>query len=330
MPLLKILPLLIFSSSLFSTWTSAACTAPPVALQDMQGNRYYTDEHHSVVDPILKAQNEAAAKPFNDYLKYVSNNSDAWLEKNDKASAICALIWLEQWAQARAMLGHIATSQAHYLRKWTLAGLAFSYLKLKTQATEQQKQSIESWLNELANASLQHVLESKAPRNNHYYWVGLAVMVTSKATNNVQLKDSAKRIFIDALNDIQDDGTLPLEMRRAGKALTYHNYSLAPLVMMAELAKAQHEDWYVLKQYRLDLLMSRVLNGLENPRDFELSTGQTQEIPRGSILGWMLFAQKQRPQFATQMQTHFSEKIWRNPQLGGNLNVLAAQNFFEK
>jgi poly(beta-D-mannuronate) lyase len=330
MTLLKILPLFIFGSCLFPTWTNAACTAPPAALQDMQGNRYYTDEDHSIVDPILKAQNEAAAKPFNDYLKYVSSSSDVWLEKNDKTAAICALTWLEQWAQGRAMLGHIATSQAHYLRKWTLAGLALSYSKLKSQASEQQKQNIEPWLNELAYASLKHVLESKAPRNNHYYWVGLAVMATSNATNNSQLSESAKRIFIDALNDIQDDGTLPLEMRRAGKALTYHNYSLAPLVMMAELAKAQQEDWYAFRQYRLDLLITRVLNGLENPRDFELHTGQTQEIPRGSILGWILFAQKQRPLLATQMQKHVSEKIWRNPQLGGNLNLLAARNFFEK
>lgn len=330
MPILKILSLLIFSSTLISTSTNATCIAPPAALADMQGNRYYTDEHHSIVDPVLKAQNEAAAKPFNDYLKYVSSNSDVWLEKSDRASAMCALTWLERWAQGRAMLGHIATSQAHYLRKWTLAGLAVSYLKIKSQATTQQKLSIDAWLNELAQASLQHVLESKAARNNHYYWVGLAVMATGTATNNMQLKDSAKRIFLDALNDIQDDGTLPLEMRRAGKALTYHNYSLAPLVMMAELARTQQEDWYALKQHRLDLLMLSVLNGLENPRAFELSTGHPQEIPRGSILAWMLFAQKQRPQLAPQMQKYLHEKIWRNPQLGGNLNLLAAQNFFEK
>ncbi|WP_035057255.1 alginate lyase family protein [Andreprevotia chitinilytica] len=309
--------------------TFAACAPAPAGIPDIQANSYYTDAHYSVIDPALKAKNEAAVKPFSDFLRNVSDNADRYVANGDKASAQCALSWLDRWAQDRAMLGTMSSSQAQYTRKWTLAGLSLAYLKLKPEAEPAQRAHIDAWLPQVADASLAFATSGHQALNNHYYWVGLAVMATGVATGNNKEINAARNIYDRALSDIRDDGTLPLELNRAGKALAYHNYALAPLVMMAELAKGVNEDWYGSQQGRLDKLANRVLSGIADPSWFATQTGVTQEIPQGSILGWTAFYQYARPSLAPAMQPLFSQAPFRNPQLGGNMTVLADKHFFD-
>ncbi|MGH8855894.1 MAG: hypothetical protein ACREWI_16655, partial [Telluria sp.] len=55
-----------------------ACGAPPPPIHDIDANRYYTDNRSSIIDPVLKARNEAAVRPVNDYLEAVARSADAW------------------------------------------------------------------------------------------------------------------------------------------------------------------------------------------------------------------------------------------------------------
>ncbi|MDM4765917.1 alginate lyase family protein [Pelomonas sp. SE-A7] len=309
---------------------SAPCPAPPAALGDMQGNGYYTDKNYSIVDPVLKARNEAAAKPFTDFADQVSRRADLVLAGGPEAAAAgaCALQWLQAWAEGRAMLGQIATSQAQYLRKWTLASLSLAYLKLRPQASEAQHNQIAAWLREVAKAALDHIGHSKAARNNHVYWVGLAVMATAEVSEDAALRDQARRLFEEALSDIRDDGSLPQEMARAGKALAYHNYALAPLVLIAELAARRGEDWYSLQGARLDRLVERTAAGIADPAWFVTQTGVSQELPRGGITGWaLLYAD--RGEARRQRVAHLLVAgPLRNVTLGGELQLMRAQRLF--
>lgn len=311
---------------------AAPCPAPPPALQDMQGNGYYSDKNHSIVDAQLKAQNEAAAKPFTDFADQVSRRADRVLAGGTDAAehAACALAWLQYWAAGDAMLGQIASSQAQYLRKWTLASLSLAYLKLRPHAEATQREAIDAWLRRVAYEALSHIRHSKAARNNHHYWVGLAVMATAGATGDEALRQAARELFDEALSDIEDDGSLPLELARAGKALAYHNYALAPLVLMAELAARDGEDWYALRGARLDLLVGRTAQGIADPAWFVARTGLSQEVPRGGITGWaLLYAQRgaARQQAVAGLLT---QAPLRNVTLGGDLQLMCAQRFFAK
>lgn len=90
--------------SFFAGSAFAACAPAPAGIADIQANGYSTESHHSVINPALKAKNEAAVKPFNDFLRAVSDNADRYIANADKAPAQCALSWLDGWAQDRAML----------------------------------------------------------------------------------------------------------------------------------------------------------------------------------------------------------------------------------
>ncbi|WP_211463385.1 alginate lyase family protein [Collimonas silvisoli] len=307
----------------------AGCPPAPAGLRDIEANSYYSDAHYSVIDPVLKARNEAAVKPFSDYLSAVSANADRYLASGDSAAAQCALSWLDRWAVDGAMLGKVASSQAQYERKWTLAGVALAYLKLRPQAEPAQRAHIEAWLPQLADAALAFADNGRQARNNHYYWVGLAVMATGMATGDAKYIKAASRIYDTALNDIGDDGSLPLELNRAGRALSYHNYALAPLVMMAELANLNHENWYQRQHGRLQKLAHLVLSGIADPSWFVEKTGAQQEIPKGSILGWITFYRQADPALIPLSQELMAQAPFRNPQLGGNLSLLADKRFFE-
>ncbi|AMP12429.1 alginate lyase family protein [Collimonas pratensis] len=320
-----ILPLCLCSGSAF-----AACPEAPAGLRDIEANSYYSDAHYSIVDPVLKAKNEAAVKPFSDYLATVSADADRYIAGGDAAAAQCALRWLDRWAVDGAMLGKVSSSQAQYERKWTLAGVALAYIKVRPLAEPAQRAHIEAWLPRLADAALAFVNNGKGARNNHYYWVGLAVMATGVATGEQRYIDAASKIYDSALNDIGDDGSLPLEMNRAGRALAYHNYALAPLVMMAELSRLHHEDWYLRRHGRLQKLAQRVLDGIADPTWFVQKTGAAQEIPKGGILGWIVFYRETAPELTAPSQALMTQAPFRYAQLGGNLSVLADKHFFEQ
>lgn len=324
------LPVALLLNLLGQAALAGNCPPAPPALQDMQGNGYYSDKNHSIVDPLLKAKNEAAAKPFTDFADQVSRRADQVLAggPDAPAHADCALAWLGQWADGHAMLGTMASSQAQYLRKWTLGSVALAYLKLRPVADSDRQQRIDAWLRRVANEALDHIRHSKAARNNHAYWVGLAVMATASATGDATLRAAARQLFDEALSDIADDGSLPQELARAGKALAYHNYALAPLVLIAELAARDGEDWYALQHARLDLLVERTAQGIADPAWFLDRTGLEQEVPRGGITGWALLYAERGATQRRRVAGLLTAGPVRNTTLGGDLQLMRARQFF--
>src|SRR3972149_335161 len=95
----------------------------PPAMRNIPANRYYSDAASSIIDPALKRQNELAVKPLEDYLRNFSRMADLYVRSGAQPVAVCALDWLDAWAQGDAMLGSMSSRQAEYHRKWILAGL---------------------------------------------------------------------------------------------------------------------------------------------------------------------------------------------------------------
>ena len=163
-----------------------ACDAPPPSVFDIDANRYYTDARSSVIDPALKARNEAAVKPVNDYLEAVARSANDWQLKRDPQAARCALDWLGAWARQGALLGKMTSNQSWYTRKWTLGGLALSYARVQAAATQQERKLIEDWFRALADVTIVHADANKGVRNNHYYWEGLAVTAVGAVTGDAR------------------------------------------------------------------------------------------------------------------------------------------------
>jgi poly(beta-D-mannuronate) lyase len=253
-----------------------ACSTPPAAVVDIDANSYYTDKNHSVIDPALRARNIANTKPIEDYLGTVSKNAGSAKTEDQR----CALGWLTAWADGRAMLGKMSSGQSYYQRKWTLAGLALSYARIKPVATPAQQQAIESWFKALADATMTHSDAQKGKRNNHYYWEGLAVAAVGGVTGDARYLAWGRKVFDHAMSQVAEDGSLPLEMDRATKALHYHVFSAQPLVLLASILDVQSPQ--------LDKLVRFTVNGAKDSSPIAKATGFEQEAVKPGNMSWLL------------------------------------------
>jgi poly(beta-D-mannuronate) lyase len=293
----------------FAAGGAGACDSVPPAIVDITANRYYTDKHNSVIDPVLRAQNVAAVKPIDDFLNAVARSASNYQAAPDKAApdAQCGLTWLTGWANNKAMLGKMSSNQAFYTRKWTLGGLALSYAKLKPAANEAQRRDIEAWLQELAGLTIEHSDNHKGVRNNHYYWEGLAVTAAGAVTGDARALAWGRKVFDEAMTHVAADGSLPREMERATKALHYHLFAVEPLVMMASILD--------LRSPKLDLLMQFTRASAADPTAMEKATGFVQERARGPF-NWQVVHDRHvaKPSAAA------GPTSWQ-PRLGGDLQI---------
>lgn len=271
---------LLLAATLACAQASAACGPAPAVVRDIDANGYYSDSRHSIVDPVRKARNEAAVRPVNDYLDGVARAANAWQRGGAAQDARCALGWMAAWADQDGLLGQMTTEQSWYTRKWTLAGLALSYARVRAAATPAERARIDAWLLRLADATIRHADAHKGVRNNHYYWEGLAVTATGAVTGDARCLDWGRKVFDHAMGQVRADGALPLELARGRKALSYHLYAAAPLVAMASILDLQAPA--------LDRLVAYALAGVADPAPLERETGVEQERQAGTP-GWLAF-----------------------------------------
>ena len=295
------------------------CPAPPQLTKTIDAEGYYIDAHHSVIDPVKKkAEEEATAGPTH-LGQWVTEAADAYLTKGSRAAAECAYSLLATAAQQEAMTGVQPTGQSHYEQKWLLAGTAMAYLKIRNSGvgTPEQDKAIQNWFEKIASRVRDYVDDQRRKPNsdawnNHGYWSGLAVAAAGIAANNPSDFHWGISAARTGIGDISPVGVLPRELERAGRALHYHLYALAPLVMLAELGRANGIDLYSENHNGIERLAQLCEAGLQHPEIFQKSTGVPQEMPdkiSGADIGWAVPYVKRYP----------------DPQLSAQLRIWIAQ-----
>jgi poly(beta-D-mannuronate) lyase len=284
--------------------SAQSCPRVPAPIVSLNVPRYYSDAEGTIVDPKLHAVHEAAVEPLTDFLREVVSNADhGWTRSSAKGqaeAAECALLWLGTWARAGAWLGTMSTKQAEYQRKWDLAGVAMSYLKVRRFASPEMQQVIDPWLMQFADLARAFFDDPEHKRNNHWYWLGLGVGAVGLATGSDKHWQMARGIMQDAAKDVAPDGTLAAEMVRGPRALFYHAFSVMPLVLMAELGAAKGEDWYSLENGALHRLVATTTTGLVSPEIFDARAGVAQERPVNTRAGWLQAYQLRFPDKLTE------------------------------
>jgi poly(beta-D-mannuronate) lyase len=316
--LFAFLPLLAYLAAFPARASDTTCDDPPAPVRDIIADRFYVDSASSVADTAIIARNKTALATLDNSLIAILAMADKGLT-GDKDSATCAGRWLAAWAKGDAMLGHMSSQQAAIERKWRTAGLAVGYLKIRGLVAPAERAAIDAWMDDLAD----HVVADQgwpAKRNNQVYWAGFAAGAVGTATGTARHLEYARRAYDAGMTDIRPDGTLRMELARRQKALDYHNYALAPLVMTAELAALRGEDWYVHDDGAIHRLAARVLSALRDPKGFAALAGETSvEVPRGGLLGWLAF-----------YRLRFPDRVagapggpFHYPWLGGDLTLTA-------
>ena len=147
-------------------------------------------------------------------------------------------------AQEHSLAGKMSSNQAYYVQGWVVGAVAIAYLKIRETgiATPPQTETIASWMQRVGEQTIGYYDAHKKAnhgdsQNNHLFWAGVELAAIGVATNDRKDFDWAMATYDNEVYQIQPNGALPLEMARGGRALHYHLYALAPLVLLAEFSE---------------------------------------------------------------------------------------------
>jgi poly(beta-D-mannuronate) lyase len=284
--------------------TSFVCPTPipyptnfdPPSFYDEGGRQdTYSEENYKAYQeatlPLLRFRKQLTTVADN-YIMLIAYGFSSEAEK----IAACALELQYKWAAGNALVAPITGRQGRYERDWFTTGqsVLYSQIKWSSGLSSTKKTTVEKWLKALSYATKNDATGVSRPQfpvwtNNHLYWAGLNAVSTGATVNDNALFQWGMAAYYAAVKEITNEGTLPKEMARGTKALHYMNYATIPLVYMAEIASMNGVDLWSTSNNRLQLVIDRVLTGLEDPTWFNQKTGFTQDTSKiwGEPLAWM-------------------------------------------
>lgn len=308
-----------------------SCATPPKGSKDLEFSGYYADRGSgsSVVDKAVEAEYRAATKNIDKFQADLTAMADRYVASKpaDPKFAVCALDWLANWAADEAMLGR-ANDQGGYVRKWGLAPVSASYLKIRGEPSldAAKKQAVETWIKRYANIVYRDYdpEQKESRRNNHAYWAAWSVGLASIVLDDKKLFDWSMDKARLGLRQVTAEGILPLELGRKSRAYHYHVFAAAPLVMVAELGAANGVDLYKERDGALKRLVELVLRTFDDDSFFAQKTGVKQDRSGSSKQGNFTWLEPYYNRTGDPMAARLLAKFrpMRETRTGGDLTML--------
>ncbi|WP_255551194.1 alginate lyase family protein [Granulicella sp. dw_53] len=280
------------------TEVAYACPAIVHIAPDLVTDGFYRldDPTHSIIDPVRQEAYRQSSEGVKSVGAEIVRAADAYRTTGSKQAAQCAMNQIVTLAQEHSLAGKMSSSQAYYVQGWIAGAIAIAYLKIRETglATPQQSEVIGAWLESIGKQTVAYYEEHNrsghgTSQNNHLYWAGVELAAIGVAADNPSDFSWAMGTYNIGVDKIQPDGTLPLEMARGSRALHYHLYALAPLVLLAEFGEANHIDSYARANGAIHRLVNISVAGLHDPAPFAKAAKAQQEIPKtisGDQIGW--------------------------------------------
>lgn len=224
----------------------------PVKVIFESGSIYRDDDPtKSKIDPVKKAAYDAEVKLIADFMKTLTQTADLYLKTPGPNYDIadCVVSHATSWIKGGAMLGEHKNTVGYHKSADLLRTISLALSKISEYGYHLTPED-RAWLIQISDNVLDYYSEDgvgpyglkagpKTQRNNHRYWDGFAV-----ASAVILLNDDAYLDYFHwglealsiGLDEIDNDGTLPLEIARASKAWSYHLYAVKPLMALAEIA----------------------------------------------------------------------------------------------
>jgi poly(beta-D-mannuronate) lyase len=297
----------LFAAPLRSPWdgkhvavTDAAYSCPAIVhlAPDLVTDGFYRldDPTHSIIDPARQEAYIKSSGVVKNVGLAIVAAADDYRNSGSRSAAQCAMTQTLTLAQDHALAGKMSSNQAYYVQGWVAGAIAIAYLKIRDAglATPQQSEAIASWMQSVGEQTKQYYDAHKKAghgdgQNNHLYWAGVELAAIGVVANDRKDFDWAMAAYDNGVDQIKPDGSLPLEMARGGRALHYHLYALAPLVLLAEFGEANQLDLYAHANGALHRLVNFSVAGVQDPAPFVKATGVPQESSKpltGDQIGW--------------------------------------------
>lgn len=307
-----------------------SCGAAPAPVTSLTFGSRYTDDSktRSDLDAESNAEVDKALKPVETFIGELMRMANTALVNEDAARAECVLDWLDTWAEAGA-LTDLETLNVKLAIPARYAGLAIALLQAETAGDldPQKRERVVAWLTAAADG-MRTFFETEAPplakQANLRAWAGLASAAIGRLSGDAGLTDWARVSFELVACQAAPDGSLPLEMRRADRALNYQLHATAPLVVTADLLRATGYNGYAACGGKLDSIAAFSLKAAADPAIVEAVNGSRQTFQTGKqalepfMLAWVEPYLRHRYDRGTDA---FVEKLrpLSHAKLGGNL-----------
>lgn len=313
--------------------TSFACPAVPSPVVALNFGSRYTDDSktRSDIDEVSNAEVDQALQPVEKFIGELMKMANTALIDGDTGRADCVLDWLDQWAGAGA-LTELETLNVKLAIPARYAGLAIALLQAETAGPLDtvKRERVVTWLTDVGVA-MEEFFETEAPRNakraNLRAWAGLAAAAIGRLNGDAAMLDWAKGSFELVTCQASPDGSLPLEMNRADKALNYQLHATAPLIVTADLLKFTGYDGYAACEGKLGSIAAFSLAAVEDPAIVQKINGKEQTFQTGKqalepfMLAWVETLLRHSPNEATDTFVDGFRPL-AHAKLGGNLTRL--------
>jgi poly(beta-D-mannuronate) lyase len=307
-----------------------ACAAAPAPVTSLSFGSRYTDDSktRSDIDEASNAEVDKALAPVEDFIADLIRMSNMALVENDSARAACVLDWLDAWASADALSG-LQTVNVQLAIPARYAGLAMALLQAEAVGglDADKRARVSAWLKSGIGAMITF-FDNEAPpnasRNNLRAWAGLAAAAAGRIDGDQDLLDWARGSFELVACQANPDGSLPLEMNRADKAMNYQLHAVAPLVVTADLLAATGYDGYAACDGVLTRIAAFSLAAAKDPAHVEAVAGVEQSYQTGKqdlepfALAWVEPLLRHSPDAATDAFVEPYRPL-SHAKLGGNL-----------
>lgn len=307
-------------------------TTPPVVNLDL-GSRYEDDDaSRSDIDEDANSAVNKALKPLDSYVRGLASLID---EKPKQGQPdiryVCLYRSLRNWADANA-LSDLGTLNAKLAISPRLAGISITYYQATqiVRPAAEDEAAINHWLEQRA-IEIKNFFSDDAPqmasRNNLRAWAGLAVSQIGVLTGKEDLilwgADSNQLVICSAENN----GSLPLEMKRGDKALHYQLHAVAPLVVNAALLNGRFSNSFGVCDGKLDRIVDFTVTAINDPTVVGRQVGKKQTFTKGKEkleafqIAWLepYLKFRENPEGAQLVKKY---RPLTNSMLGGNLTAI--------
>jgi poly(beta-D-mannuronate) lyase len=313
-----------------------SCPQPPAPLVDLHFESMYKkgDKSHSIVDPRADAAYKKAYAPISAFEKGLNMMANRYARSKPPRAdvAACALDWIAAWARAGALQGDV-NRNGEYIRKWAIGSIANGFMQVRDAEgldAGKKKDGVE-WIRTVGRAAMADFsrgADKDSRRNNHLYWAAWGVASAAMATDDADMFSWAMEKERFGLQQIEEDGTMPLELGRRKRAYLYHLFAAMPLFFLAEAgARNGKEDLFSSEDGALKKLGDICLRNIGTGKDFEKLTGEAQEMARAgtpSDLGWVEIYDRHYPGNPQAQAVLKKFRPMRASRMGGNITLLYA------
>ncbi len=302
------------------------CPSIPSPQNKVNGNSFYTDQKHSVIDPSMFQKAADQESEVRGYTRQLDNIANSLIAANTPRSpnSACLKSWLLTWAEAAALTGETEDNGNNY-RVWALTPIAqaFNIIRPISRPYDPDEQTISHWIGQLAQINKEYI-QRKDIRNNISYWAGAGIALASISTQNRSLLTYSMSVAETGILTITTDGFLPGEVNRGQRALEYTGFALDPLSIIAEVAYVNGTDLFSVGNNAILRCGLNLIHSEKDTKIFDAKAGVKQSVtlpvPIGNY-GWTEIAQKHNdtPELLAFVSAHRPIKFDR---MGGNVTTI--------